>query len=180
MSRSMGKPTTSSKFSICIVLHKFFFMLQTIIIWSTRVTCRLSIVIWRHKHKWSEFHVTMLHVYMSNIIPFFWYLHSENLLRNKQITSWGSTHASSTRYNLEFLPQICDVILANYDVSPSCRFPHAKAQILKQVLVVLCCLHSAEDWLGWGRFWGFYVNIWNQGRKTRAQSLDPLLCKQIA
>ena len=50
---------------------------------------------------------------------------------------------------LEFLPRICDVILADYDVGPSCRFSHAKAQILKHVLVVFLAYTLQKiDWVG--------------------------------
>ena len=45
------------------------------------------------------------------------------------------TLAQSTRYKSGFSPAFYDVVSTNYDVSPSCRFSHATAQILKKKLV---------------------------------------------
>ena len=62
----------------------------------------------------------LLILLQSNILPLFRYQQSSNPSKNKHITRRRSI--IDMLQTSEFFPQIYDVVLADYDVSPSCRF----------------------------------------------------------
>ena len=111
--------------------------------------------------------VTYFHSFDTYILKSVWEI-SKSQAREVHRHRWHTT-------TLEFLPQICDVIFADYDVSPSCRISHAMAQV--------CFPTKAIMWMVRFFTWGQYINgvctrlypkSWGWGRPTCPGKVTPV------